>query len=276
MIPEIIFIVPYRDREIQRHFFSQYMNYIMEDYDADSYEIYFAHQKDNREFNRGGVKNIGFLAMKEKYPDNYKNITFVFNDVDTVPFKKNFLNFKTTTGKIKHFYGFKFCLGGIVSVTGEDFEKMNGYPNYWGWGFEDNTLQKRADFNKIPIDRSQYYDIGDLHISQLFDSVYRKIGVQNRINSVVDNNLDGLRSLKNLSFEINDNFININSFNGMYDFNENNTAVLDLKTREIVNNKQNKKMGMMINSNNNAIARKSFGNYKLNIGAGKRRNFKLF
>lgn len=276
MAPEIIFIVPYRDREIQRHFFSQYMNYIMEDYDSESYEIYYAHQMDKREFNRGGVKNIGFLAMKEKYPQDYKNITFVFNDVDTVPFKKNFLNFKTTTGKIKHFYGFKFCLGGIVSVTGQDFEKMNGYPNYWGWGFEDNTLQKRADFNKISIDRSHYYDIGDLHILQLFDSVYRKIGVQNRINSVIDNNSDGLTSLKNLSFKIDNNFINIESFNGMYDFNENNTAVLDLKTREIVNNKQNKKMGMTINSNNNVIAKKAFGNYKLNIGGGKRRSFKLF
>ena len=276
MVPEIIFIVPYRDREIQMHFFSKYMKYLMEDYNPESYEIYYAHQKDNREFNRGGVKNIGFLAMKEKYPDNYKNITFVFNDVDTVPYKKNFLNFKTSPGTIKHFYGFKFCLGGIVSIIGQDFEKMNGYPNFWGWGFEDNILQKRAEFNKIKIDRSQYYDIGDLHILQLFDSVYRKIGVHNRERSVVDNNLDGITSIKNLSFKINGQFIDIDSFNGAFDYNENNTAILDLKTREIINNKQNKKMAMTINSNNNTIAKRSFGNYKLNIGGGRRRQFKLF
>ena len=40
------------------------MTFILED--DDDYEIYFAHQCDNRNFNRGGTKNIGFLALKEK------------------------------------------------------------------------------------------------------------------------------------------------------------------------------------------------------------------
>ena len=79
VVPKIIFIVPYRSREEHMFFFNNYIKYIMEDYDHDEWEVYFAHQKDNREFNRGGMKNIGFLAMKEKYPDDYKNITFVFN-----------------------------------------------------------------------------------------------------------------------------------------------------------------------------------------------------
>ena len=48
------------------------------------------------EFNRGATKNIGFLAMK--YPDTYKQITFVFNDVDTIPNKKNLFNYKTRKG----------------------------------------------------------------------------------------------------------------------------------------------------------------------------------
>jgi hypothetical protein len=42
---------------------------------------------------------------------------------------KNLINYATTVGNIKHFYGFTFTLGGIVSITGEDFEKMNGYLN---------------------------------------------------------------------------------------------------------------------------------------------------
>jgi hypothetical protein len=47
---------------------------------------------------------------------------------------KNLINYATTVGNIKHFYGFTFTLGGIVSITGEDFEKMNGYLNLWSLG----------------------------------------------------------------------------------------------------------------------------------------------
>ena len=81
-IPSIVFIVPYRNRIQHKFFFSNYMTSIMKDYE-DNYEIYFSHQCDARSFNRGGTKNIGFLAVKAKYPDTYKDITFVFNDIDS-------------------------------------------------------------------------------------------------------------------------------------------------------------------------------------------------
>ena len=88
-IPKIIFIVPYRDRREQQLFFKEHMKMIMSDYKESEYAIFYVHQCDKREFNRGAMKNIGFLFIKQVYPNDYKNITLVFNDVDTMLYNKN-------------------------------------------------------------------------------------------------------------------------------------------------------------------------------------------
>ena len=139
--PDIFFIVPYRDREAHLEIFINHMKIIL---DGINYMILISHQCDARLFNRGGLKNLGFLWIKKKYPNTYKEKTIVFHDVDNVYYRKNILNWKTTHGKIKHFFGVgqkhSKSLGGILSVTGSDFEKMNGFPNYWSWGYEDNAM----------------------------------------------------------------------------------------------------------------------------------------
>jgi len=50
----------------------------------------------------------------------------------------------------------KFCITGELSMGRSDFEKLNGYPNFWAWGFEDNQLNKRAKAAKINIDRNDF------------------------------------------------------------------------------------------------------------------------
>ena len=147
----------------------------MEDYNKEDYEIYFSHQVDFRPFNRGAMKNIGFLAMKQKYPTDYNNITFVFHDVDTIPYKKNLLNYETTDGIIKHFYGYEFALGGIFSIKGKDFERVNGFPNMWGWSMEDNIIQQRILENGLKIDRNNFFKIGARAILQFIDGITKII-----------------------------------------------------------------------------------------------------
>jgi len=198
-IPKNVFIVPYKNRPQHKYFFSNYLNIIMDD--RDDYEIYFSHQCDNRSFNRGGTKNIGFLAVKAKYPNDYKNINFIFNDIDTIPFADIF-DYETVPGTVNHFYGFKFALGGIVSFKGADFESVNGYPNFWGWGQEDNALQTRCQRKKMIIDRSQFYPIGDPNIIQLFDGVSRIINRNEQLRGKNDNGIEGLRTIHKLEYTI--------------------------------------------------------------------------
>ena len=200
-VPKIIFIVPYRNRPQHKFFFSNYLKTIMED--RNDYELYFSHQCDNRPFNRGGTKNIGFLAIKNKYPDFYKDITFVFNDIDTIPFSAIF-DFETVHGIVKHFYGFEYALGGIVSIKGSDFEALNGYPNFWGWGMEDTVLQNRCQRIGLKIDRSQFYQIGSPNIIHLFDGVSRTINRDDSFRAKNDNGVDGLRTIHNLNYEVGD------------------------------------------------------------------------
>ena len=199
VVPKRVFIVPYRNRIQHKFFFSKHMSFILED--CNDYEIYFSHQCDARTFNRGAAKNIGFLAIKEKYPDDYKNITFIFNDVDTIPFYKIF-DYETTEGVVKHYYGFKYALGGIIVMKGSDFEKINGFPCYWGWGMEDNALQKRCDAYGLKIDRSTFYDIGSPQILQLFDGISRIISKKDPWRMDKDNGVDGIRTITALKYNI--------------------------------------------------------------------------
>jgi hypothetical protein len=201
-VPKIVFIVPYRNRYQHKFFFSNYLKSIMdESILKDDYEVYFSHQCDARSFNRGATKNIGFLAIKNKYPNNYKNITFVFNDIDTIPFASIF-DYETVSGIVKHFYGFNYALGGIVALNGYDFERINGFPNFWGWGMEDNVLQKRCEKIGLKIDRSQFFPIGNPNILHLFDGVQRIINRKDPWRATHDDGIDGLKTIHKLQYEI--------------------------------------------------------------------------
>ena len=221
-VPKFVFVVPYRDREPHRVFFSTYIMKIMEDIPSEDWTFFFIHQNDSRPFNRGAMKNIGFLALKSAYPDDYKNIIFIFNDIDTLPYDKNVLNYYTEHGVIKHFYGFHFALGGIFSIRGGDFERINGFPNYWAWGGEDNLINQRAKQHGLIIDRSNFYTIGNMKILQFADGLKRLICRDELATSIMPNNSDGLSKLTNVTYIIyNDtHMVDVTSFNTYIDYSQ--------------------------------------------------------
>ena len=79
--------------------------------------------------------------------------TFIFHDVDLLPSPELLPSYTTPappnpihiarvwsrySNNAKYF-------GGIVSFSGDSFEKLNGFPNnFWGWGGEDDELQVSA------------------------------------------------------------------------------------------------------------------------------------
>ena len=211
-IPKIVFIIPYRDRVEHKEFFGVYMKHVLEDIPKTDYEIYYVEQKNTLPFNRGAMKNIGFLAIKYKYPDHYKDISFVFNDIDTVPYSKNIINYETTHGVVKHYYGFKFALGGIFSIKGCDYEATNGFPNFWAWGGEDNYMQKRAQQAGLVIDRSCFFNILDKNILQLCDGIKRLICRKEAATVVNMSTMDGLITIRNLNYDFKDEYINVYHF----------------------------------------------------------------
>jgi hypothetical protein len=249
-VPKIIFIVPYRNREKEKIHFSIYMKYILEDYDSSSYEIYYSHQNDKRPFNRGATKNIGFLVMKNKYPENYKDITFVFNDIDTIPAEKNTLNYETSDGIVKHFYGFNFALGGIFSIKGKDFEKCSGFPNNWGWGIEDNEINDKVLKNNLKIDRTNFFPFNSKEIIHLYDSPNRLINNSEPKNYKDGNLFDNLNTIKNIKFTIENNVENINNqISNQYIINiDDFVTAIDYKNQIFYNQNMLKNRKLRINS----------------------------
>lgn len=241
-VPNLVFIIPYRDREQHYNFFVRHMKYILED--VNKYKIFFIHQKDNRSFNRGALKNIGFLVIKKLYPNHYKNITIVFNDIDTMPFTKNFFDYSTKSGTIKHFFGFKFALGGIVSINANDFETINGFPNLWSWGYEDNLLNTRAINKGLKIDRSHFYPILDENILQFPHTIKRAVN-KNEYEIFKSKTKEGINSIYNLQYTINDNIVDVTAFNTGRNENKEYTIQHDLRDGNKPFRSRNKRSGNM-------------------------------
>ena len=78
---------------------------------------------------------------------------------------------------------------------------MNGFPNYWAWGFEDNLLNKRVLASNITIDRSQFYLVNNPNINQSTREIIKGLnrGEFDRYTMQVP---EGINSIQNFKFNV--------------------------------------------------------------------------
>ncbi|XP_072180145.1 beta-1,4-galactosyltransferase 5-like [Diadema setosum] len=112
------------------------------------FRIFVSEQNNDVIFNRGLMKNIGFLeATKFGWWD-----CVIFHDIDQIPMRG--ANYYGCDGMPRHLCArpeemaykpaYQLLFGGVVGVTARQMKGSNGYSNfYWGWGGEDDDLLKR-------------------------------------------------------------------------------------------------------------------------------------
>ena len=152
--------VPYRNREEHLKEFIPVVSKFLESKDID-FKIYFAHQTDDKLFNRGAMKNI---AAKHAFEDGCDYI--VWHDIDMVP-EDDTCDYSFPNDNPQHIavrisqsdYQLKYeeYFGGAVVFSKEQVERTNGYSNdYWDWGMEDDDLfwrcVKEGYANKTKLD----------------------------------------------------------------------------------------------------------------------------
>ena len=135
--------VPYRNREAHLKEFVPQVGKYLEEQGID-YQMYFAHQVDDKLFNRGAMKNI---AAKHAFEDGCDYI--VWHDIDMIPEegcdysfpKENPIHIATNISQMNYQLKYEEYFGGAVLFSKEQVEKTNGYSNdYWDWGMEDDDL----------------------------------------------------------------------------------------------------------------------------------------
>jgi beta-1,4-galactosyltransferase 4 len=162
---DLTVIIPIRNRDKELEYYLEHMRPLLKSQDIIPNFI-VVKQDYGLPFNKGVLCNIGFLeAEKTGYSKNY-----LFNDVDVLPNDKDLFDY-TRVKKSDAFinpYGYTHCLGCFFMVRRKLFYKVNGFSNkYFGWGYEDADLEKRAKLYKISVDRENF--VGRRQTSQIYD-----------------------------------------------------------------------------------------------------------
>ncbi|XP_060064496.1 beta-1,4-galactosyltransferase 6-like, partial [Ylistrum balloti] len=142
-------IIPYRNR--MKHllqFLSNVLPKLLRQ--KVDFTIFVIEQTESAAFNRGMMRNIGFVEAGK----SGKFGCFIFNDVDTI-IEDDRNIYKCSRSMVRHMLSstdkdgywlpYYACMGGIVAFTTDQFQYINGYSNlFFMWGAEDDDLYRRV------------------------------------------------------------------------------------------------------------------------------------
>ncbi|ESO82616.1 hypothetical protein LOTGIDRAFT_211278 [Lottia gigantea] len=163
-------IIPFRDRFEELMVFVPHMSTFLRNQNV-PHRIFVINQIDTYRFNRASLINIGFLESKQEC--DY----IAMHDVDLLPLNPA-LNYKYPQNGVFHIaapnlhplYHYEKFVGGILLITGENFEKLNGLSNkYWGWGLEDDEFYVRMKKQGIKIYRPEGITTGNKTFQHIHD-----------------------------------------------------------------------------------------------------------
>ena len=132
----ITILIHYRNR---KEHLDSYLRSI-ESYNTHTpYEMIVVEQEEGKPFNRGLMKNIGFMLR------NPESEYVIFNDDDYIPTESMFLEYMKKTEVCRYLSAHHRCLGPVVGFHPKCFENTNGFPNViFEWGVEDRILFYRT------------------------------------------------------------------------------------------------------------------------------------
>lgn len=148
-------VIPFRDNAEQDRA-NQLKRFVshMTRYHPDWHVLIIEQSDDGRKFNRGALLNIG-----ARYAHKQGAKYIIFHDVDLLPLAPIVPYYEVYPSSPIHIgkawvdkYDYERFFGGVVSISMEDLQKSNGFPNqFWGWGGEDDALRERLNHKGIQI-----------------------------------------------------------------------------------------------------------------------------
>jgi len=160
-------VVPYRDREAHLNAFVPLVRayFARDKVDKDiPYRVLIIEQEKGLPFNRGALKNIGFVIGRDQsdytcfhdidylpvwadYSWSDRPTAIVWHGAETRPWSLKYPQ-RRTGNKLEDFFG------AVVLTPNALFQQVNGYANtYWGWGWEDTDIKRRYQSAGITVTR---------------------------------------------------------------------------------------------------------------------------